>query len=134
MNCEGCIFLGKVFEHLANYEGTKEWRECKYLLPYFATPKAVSVEHEHRCYVREEAQPTGGILLKSGEPEALIMVALMEAIQKKGPDEWRRFCDFAWGCYYRDRKTSGSTIDFIAWLMNPPTFCEVAGEWVGKEG
>jgi hypothetical protein len=61
MTCEGCEYLGRVFDHLANYQDTKEWRECKYPLPYFATPKSVSMEHEHKC---EAKRDQGGPMAK----------------------------------------------------------------------
>lgn len=39
--CEDCKYLGNEFEYLRGYDGVKEWRHCKYSLPFYVTPKAV---------------------------------------------------------------------------------------------
>jgi len=70
-------------------------------------------------------------LLSWNERDALIMVALAKKIQKKG--EWIEFKQFAHLCFIGTEPFQYE--DFTSWLMNPPTFCDVAGEWVAtKEG
>jgi hypothetical protein len=49
MKCDKCIYLGMVLDHLKGYNGIKEWRHCKYPLPYHADGKAVPMGVEHNC-------------------------------------------------------------------------------------
>ncbi len=52
MNCKGCIYLGQRFEHINELNGCKEWRYCKYPLPWFYTQKAVPIVEDHNCKVK----------------------------------------------------------------------------------
>jgi len=65
------------------------------------------------------------------------MVALTAKMQEKG--EWGNFMQTAERAWWdADEATVEPNEDdqaaLIRWLMNPPTFCSVAGEWVEKEG
>jgi hypothetical protein len=51
MKCDGCIYLGTVFEHLKNFQGTEEWRACMYPLPWHVSDRAVPMGIEHNCKV-----------------------------------------------------------------------------------
>jgi len=65
------------------------------------------------------------------------MAALMAKIIEKG--EWLKFTNFSHDKWYHDDTlecpdNASAESWYMQWLMNPPSFCEVAGEWVEKKG
>lgn len=51
MKCDTCKYLGAVLDHLKGHDGVKEWRHCKYPLPYHADDKAIPMGVKHNCKV-----------------------------------------------------------------------------------